>query len=122
MSSVEREATENLIRAAEAWTAIILTHTVGEYFAAAVLAGGGVVGALGGSSAGIVELVAGLRVVAGLPVRLAVNALAVVVAPEVITAVEVRVALIHVVGASVGLGEAGAEDSGRCEGELGEHD
>ena len=121
-SSIEREAAENLIRATKAWTAIILAHAVGEYFAAAVLAGGGVVGALGELSARIVELVAGLRVVAGLPVRLAVDALAVVVAPEGIAAVEVRVALVHVAGASVGLGEAGAEDSGRCEGELGEHD
>ena len=121
MSSVEREAAENLIRATEAWTAIVLTHAVGEYFAAAVLAGGGVVGALGELSAGIVELVAGLRVVTGLPVRLAVDAFAVVVAPEGITAVEVRVALIHEAGARIGLGEAGAEDS-RCEGELGEHD
>ena len=92
-----------------------------EYQAAAVLAGRGVSGALGESSAGIVELVAGLRVVAGLPVRLPVDAFAVAVAHEGLAAVEVRFALIHVAGARIGLGEAGAEDS-RCDGELGEHD
>ena len=49
------------------------------------------------------------------------DAFSVAVTPERFAAVEVRVALIHVAGARIGLGEAGAEDS-HCEGEFDGHD